>query len=72
MGQSSSAGTGGGGGGSPLVGGTRPSSLALGRSKSESSVADLVSTSVHSQPSSLSLNEAVTSNFLFSNVTRLI
>ena len=67
-----SSGVGGGGGGSPLVGGTRPSSLALGRSKSESSVADLVSTSVHSQPSSLSLNEAVTSNFLFSNVTRLI
>ncbi len=31
---------------------------ALGRSKSESSVADLVSASVHSQPSSLSLNNA--------------
>lgn len=40
---------------------TRPSSLsAMTRSKSESSVADLVSTSVHSQPSSLSLNDAET------------
>ncbi len=35
----------------------RPTSLALiGRSKSESSVVDLVSASVHSQPSSLSLS----------------
>ena len=40
---------------------TRPTSLsAMTRSKSESSVADLVSTSVHSQPSSLSLNDAET------------
>lgn len=57
-----SDGGGGGSGGSPNV--TRPTSLALGRSKSESSVADLVNTSVHSQPSSLSLNEAATSNFV--------
>ena len=57
--QSSQSG-GGGGGASPSI--TRPTSLALGRSKSESSIADLVSTSVHSQPSSLSLNEAATSN----------
>ena len=39
----------------------RPSNLsAISRSKSESSVADLVSASVHSQPSSLSLNDAET------------
>lgn len=36
--------------------GSRPSNMS--RSKSESSVADLVSASVHSQPSSLSLNDA--------------
>ena len=41
--------------------GSRPPSKALRRSKSESSVADLVSASVHSQPSSLSLNDADTS-----------
>ncbi|EFX80681.1 hypothetical protein DAPPUDRAFT_318379 [Daphnia pulex] len=39
----------------------RPSNLsAISRSKSESSIADLVSASVHSQPSSLSLNDAET------------
>lgn len=39
----------------------RPTNLsAMSRSKSESSVADLVSASVHSQPSSLSLNDAET------------
>ncbi|XP_059350541.1 uncharacterized protein LOC130693334 isoform X3 [Daphnia carinata] len=39
----------------------RPTNLsAISRSKSESSVADLVSASVHSQPSSLSLNDAET------------
>ena len=38
---------------------SRPTNLSvLSRSKSESSVADLVSSSVHSQPSSLSLNDA--------------
>lgn len=40
---------------------SRPASLTtVARSKSESSMAELVSSSVHSQPSSLSLNDAET------------
>lgn len=40
---------------------SRPGNMTgIGRSKSESSVADLVCASVHSQPSSISLNDAET------------